>query len=83
MAYPTARSCNSELETGMLDGTYKQVVKDRGGFVEPHTWNARKDAGVRIYGMVEKAEKELPDAVGGFTSRYAVDAPLAEIDSRQ
>ena len=34
MGKAPARSANAELGQGMTDGSYKQVVKDRGGLVE-------------------------------------------------
>jgi len=67
-----ARSCNRELAQGMADGTYKEVVRDRGGDVETTTWDARRDLSVKGYGIVEKAEKEMPDGIGPVRTPYAV-----------
>ena len=60
MAYPRARSCVAELATGSIDGTYKQVIKDRGGEPEIATGEARKDLPHGKMGVVEAARKETP-----------------------
>ena len=78
MAKPITRSCNRELAQGMVDGTYKTVVRDRGGLVESTTWEARKDLSVKGYGIVEAPEKELPDAIGPVTTPYTVLTPDPE-----
>lgn len=78
MAHAPSRSCNRELAEGMTDGTYKKVVTDRGGVVETGTWEARKDLSVKGFGIVEKAEKELPDVIGPVRTPYAVDTPDPE-----
>jgi hypothetical protein len=73
MAKPPSRSCNRELGQGMTDGSYKQVVKDRGGLVDDATWQSRKHLSVKGYGIVEAPEKELPDMVGPVRTPYTVD----------
>ena len=37
MAFPTARSCNTDLRLGMVDGKVKQYAMNRGGVVEGTT----------------------------------------------
>ena len=68
-------SVNDELRLGMTDGTYKQVVKDRGGQVETLTYDSRRDLSVSLYGIVELPDKELPGGMGSYRSPYAVQTP--------
>ena len=75
MGRPVSRSCNRELAQGLTDGSYKQIVKYRGGIVESSTYEARKNLSVPLYGIVEKEEKELGDAVGPVRTPYVVDSP--------
>lgn len=79
MAYPQHRSAIDELNTGMIDGTYRQVNKDRGGVVEGATYAARRDLHDLWYGIHEAAVKELPDALPAHTLNY-VATPEARID---
>ena len=79
MGRPVSRSVNRELAQGLTDGSYKQIVKDRGGIVESSTWEARKNLSRAIYGITEKPEKELGDAVGPVRVPYTVDAPTPGI----
>lgn len=72
-------SCNDELRLGAVDGTYKQVVKDRGGVVETATYLSRRDLSVAVYGITELADKELPDGSGSYRSPYAVVTPTPGI----
>lgn len=67
-------SCTSDFKLGSVDGSYKQVVKDRGGVVETLTYEARKDLSVSLYGIVECADKETPMS-GPYRSPYAVRTP--------
>jgi len=75
MAKAPARSANTDLAMGMTDGTFKQVVKDRGGQVDTATWESRKQLSVALYGIVELPGKTCPDGVGPVRSPYAVDTP--------
>lgn len=78
MAYAPSRSPNVELQRGMIDGTYKQVVKDRGGFAEPATYDARRELTDIYYGIHEAKVKRLPDN-RVFNDPYCVDTPEAQI----
>ena len=70
------RSVNVELRQGAIDGSYKQVVKDRGGSgLETGTYDSRRELSVAVYGIVEKPEKECPDMVGPIRTPYTVDTP--------
>lgn len=62
---------NGELRTGLADGRYKQIVKDRGGFPEAATYDNRRDLHDIWYGIHEKREKELPGCFSpGATQGY-------------
>jgi hypothetical protein len=62
MAYPPrTRSLSAEVEQGMADGAYKQVITDRGGEVETGFWEHRKDLSAKRYGIAEAPVKTLPD----------------------
>jgi hypothetical protein len=74
------RSCSAELTQGSVDGSYKQVVKDRGGVVESATWESRKELSTAVYGIVELAEKMLPATDGGPSRTvYTTDTPTPGI----
>jgi hypothetical protein len=75
MAYAPSRSCNAELAKGMTEGSYKQVVKDRGGFVEGTTWEHRKNLSVETYGIVELDLKTCPDGVTDVRTIDTVATP--------
>lgn len=79
MAYPQPRSVNSELERGMVDGTYKQVNPNRGGYiVEGLTRMARSQMSIRLYGMVEAPVQALPDGSDILATAYTVNTPDPE-----
>lgn len=78
MAYPPLRSMNAELHTGLADGRYKQVVKDRGGFPETATYDNRRDLHDMWYGIHEAPVKDLapsfgPERTQGFQSTPEAD----------
>lgn len=74
MAYPATRSVNDELMQGMADGSYKQVIKDRGGVVEQGTWYQRDDLSCVWYGIHEAPVMDLPDG-RKFVSPYHTSTP--------
>jgi hypothetical protein len=41
VSYPQQRDLRAELEVGATELSYKRVVRDRGGFVEPTTSQLR------------------------------------------
>ncbi len=83
MAFPkNLRSLNRALQTGAIDGSYRQVNPDRGGEVEPTTTYSRADLSPRLYGICEAPLKEAPGGLGSIRSENTVDAPLARIDRR-
>lgn len=80
MAYPRARSCNSELERGMIDGTYKQINRDRGGaLVEANAAIARAQLGRRLYGITEAQWQVMPDCSDVLRTPYTVYSPDPEM----
>lgn len=76
MAYAPARSCNGELELGMVEGSYRLVNRDRGGVVEPTTYAARRDLHDAFHGIHEAPVMETPDGLK-TVSPYAVRTPQA------
>lgn len=80
MAHAPSRSCNSELELGMVDGSYRQVVKDRGGVVDPATYAARRDLSDTFHGIHEAPVMETPDGLKTI-SPYAVRTPRPNPES--
>lgn len=61
MAYPQSRSANHELDMGMVDGTYKQRVKDRGGVVDSATTRERHDLSGTYFNICEAPVMLTPD----------------------
>jgi hypothetical protein len=57
------RSMNQDLETGMVEGSYKMVVKDRGGLVESTTWEARQSLADIWHGIHECPSMHTPDGL--------------------
>ena len=62
----------------MIDGTYKQVNRDRGGDIDPATYAARKDLTDVFYGVHEIPVKEMPDALPAHTPTFQA-TPQAQI----
>jgi hypothetical protein len=75
MGYAPMRSMTAEMETGAIEGRYKQVVKDRGGFVETGTYENRRDLHDIYYGVHECDEKELPTGGRARTQAYRATPP--------
>jgi hypothetical protein len=78
MGYAPMRSMNAELDTGLADGRYKQVIKDRGGFPEGATEGARRDLHDMWYGIHETPRKQLatldgPRRTQGYTATPEAD----------
>lgn len=69
MAKNTSRSMNDDLRTGMIEGKYKQVVKDR-STAEPTTYDSREDLFDIWYGIHETPVKQLPDGRSTNTDNY-------------
>jgi hypothetical protein len=78
MAYAQPRSANRELEQGMVDGSYKMVVKDRGGVVEEGTWYKRDDLSCVYYGIIEAPVMDTPDGQK-CTPLYHTDTPMPQL----
>jgi len=72
MVYPVSRSLNASLSEGSSDGCYKKVVNDRGGVVEPLTYETRADLNDNWYGIHEKQVKRAPDGLLHATPNFVV-----------
>lgn len=72
MAENRDRSMNAELIDGMVDGTYKRVIRNRSNYKDPDRRLERADKialfhGTGGYGVAEAPEKRTPDG------RFSVD----------
>jgi hypothetical protein len=79
MAVYRDRSMNAELLEGMVDGTYKRVLRDRSNYPDPDRRVQRADRidlnhGTGGYGVSEKPEKRTPD--GRFAHDEGFVPPL-------
>jgi hypothetical protein len=70
-------SVNDEFNLGAIEGSYKLVIKDRGGVVESGSWEARKQLSVKTYGIVEAPVKDVP-ARGRVRTLNTVPTPDPE-----
>jgi hypothetical protein len=66
MAENRDRSMNAELIDGMVDGTYKRVIRDRSNYPDPDRRLQRADRlalnhGTNGFGVAEAPEKRTPD----------------------
>lgn len=68
MSYANQRSLTEEVNEGLTDGSYKKIVRDRGGVVEATTHDARRDLADVWYGIHEAQTKARPDG-------HAVNTP--------
>ena len=64
MALPPLRSMNAELVEGATDGSYKKVINNRGGTVEPNTFQSRESLDDVYYGFHETNPKDVPGMAG-------------------
>jgi hypothetical protein len=78
MAYAPMRSMNAELDTGIADGTYKEVVRDRGGFVERTTYDSRSSLHDMSYGIHEAPTKEVATKIEHVTTQNCRATPEAQ-----
>ncbi|NIY68012.1 hypothetical protein SMALB_6090 [Streptomyces malaysiensis] len=65
-----------EINEGITDGTYKKVVRDRGGLVEATTYAARRDLDDHWFGIHEAAVKQLPDGRPARTPNFVATPPV-------
>lgn len=75
MATAPQRSCNSELEEGMTDGTFKKVVMNRGGTIDPLTGAVRNQFDDIWHGITECNPKIGPDGLTVNTPNYEKTPP--------
>lgn len=72
------RSMNAELAEGMSDGKYKKVVMDRGGRVDPATYQDRRDLVDVHFGIHEARTKVLGDGTVRPTPDFVATPTMAE-----
>lgn len=75
MAHATPRSANADLHLGATEGTYKTVVRARGGVVDPATQEARADLNDTWYGIHEAPLKMSGDGVLARTPNFIATSP--------
>lgn len=76
MTYAPSRGLIGELSMGSVDGTYKQVVRDRGGHIDEATVRTRQDLPDTWYGIHEAAEKVDPFGRLVRTPNYRATRPV-------
>ena len=75
MTYGPTRSVNAALHEGLTDGSYKKVIRDRGGFPEGTTQAARRDLDDTWYGIHETPSKVSGDGIDIATPNFVPTAP--------
>lgn len=70
MAYAPMRSMNAEFNTGATEKTYKQIVNDRGGFVDAATQDSREHLHDMWYGIHETPDPHAPTRGPVRTQNY-------------
>lgn len=68
MSYAPNRSRNGSLADGMTDGTYKKLVRNRGGYVEDTTREAREMLNPDTVAYQETGYKQQPDGTDRYTT---------------
>lgn len=81
MGYPLSRSMNAELSEGSTDGKYKKIVTDRGGVVDPGTFENRADLNDEWFGIHEKKVKVAPDGLLHATPDYVQNPTVVSVDT--
>ena len=69
------RSMNADLELGMVEASYKQVVKNRGGIVENTTYEARQNLADIWHGVHECPAMHTPDGLHTHSEYYCATPP--------
>lgn len=81
MGYPQSRSMNAELSEGSTDNKYKKIVQDRGGVIDPGTYESRADLNDEWFGIHEKKVKVAPDGLLHATPDYVVNPVVTGVDT--
>lgn len=63
MTYGPTRSMNADLHIGATEGSFKKVIRNRGGFVEATTTAARQPLNDTWYGIHETPTQMSGDGV--------------------
>lgn len=81
MSYPNdGRSMNAELSEGSTDGKYKKIATNqRGGIVEPTTYENRRHLNDYYWGLHEVNPKVAPDGLLHSTPDFVAN-PAAHLD---
>lgn len=79
MAKNSSRSMNADLATGALEGSYKLLVRNRGGVVESHASEMREKLDDVWYGFHEAPSFNVPGLCKTVGSQYPM--PQRPIDS--
>ena len=75
MTYGNTRSVNADLHEGITDGTFKKVIRDRGGFPENLTHAVRQDLDDTWYGIHELPHKYGGDGIPAPTPNFVATPP--------
>jgi hypothetical protein len=75
MAKNESRDLLLELRDGASDGSYRKIVRDRGGDVENTTWEERQDMAAVWFGFSEIESKNVGDGSRGITPDYQATKP--------
>lgn len=77
MSYPALRPKRSEFLEGATDGAYKKAIMNRGGFVEPQTYeDYRADLADTWHGIHEAVVKTSPTGGQGVTPNTTITRPV-------
>jgi hypothetical protein len=76
MSYPPLRSLKGELIEGATDGGYKKAIQNRGGFVEPGTYDSRAPLADTWYGIHEEVVKVSPTGGEFVTPNTTITKPV-------
>lgn len=77
MSYPPLRSLKGELIEGATDGSYKKAIEQRGGFVEPETYeDNRSMLADTWYGIHEEVVKTSPTGGEYVTPNTTITRPV-------
>jgi len=67
---------NADLHIGATEGSFKKVIRDRGGFVEGTTYESRKPLNDTWYGIHETPSQMSGDGVVLPPRDYVETAPV-------
>ena len=74
--HPNLRSMGAELNQGATEGSYKTVIKNRGGVVEDTTVRSLEDLSDVYFGIHEELVKQRPDGKSVTTPYFRHTKPV-------